>query len=137
MSNRPKSGPPALWERLSQYLPASLLILALLLIWQTATVIWQIQEWLLPSPTQIGKAAIEARGLLGPQVWQTAKETLLGFALALGTGTLLALIIDFSATLRRAIYPLLVVSQTIPIIAIVLAIAAIIIAFTRKSKAKK
>jgi len=118
MSDRLKSWPPALRERLSQYLPASLLILALLLIWQTATVIWQIQEWLLPSPTQIGKAAIEARGLLGPQVWQTAKETLLGFALALGTGTLLALIIDFSATLRRAIYPLLVVSQTIPIIAI-------------------
>jgi len=36
----------------------------------------------------------------------------------LGAGTLLALAIDFSATLRRAIYPLLVVSQTIPTIAI-------------------
>jgi len=43
---------------------------------------------------------------------------LLGFAVALGAGTLLALAIDFSATLRRAIYPLLVVSQTIPTIAI-------------------
>ena len=94
------------------------MILMSLVVWQGATVIWDIQKWLLPSPVQIGKAAVEARGLLGPHVWQTAKETLLGFAAALGVGILLALVIDFSTTLRRAIYPLLVVSQTIPTIAI-------------------
>jgi len=106
------------WGRLSQYLPAVTMILMLLAVWQAATMIWDIQKWLLPSPVQIGKAALEARKLLGPHVGQTAKETLLGFAVALGAGTLLALAIDFSATLRRAIYPLLVVSQTIPTIAI-------------------
>jgi ABC-type nitrate/sulfonate/bicarbonate transport system permease component len=51
-------------------------------------------------------------------VWQTLVETLVGFGLALVVGLSLALLIDFSATLRRAIYPLLVVSQTVPIIAI-------------------
>ena len=106
------------WKRLSQYLPAITMTVLLLVVWQAATMIWDIQKWLLPSPVQIGRAAIEAHQLLGPHIWQTAKETLLGFAVALGTGTLLALVIDFSPTLRRAIYPLLVVSQTIPTIAI-------------------
>ena len=106
------------WEGLSQYLPAVTMILMLLAVWQAATAIWDIQKWLLPSPLQIGRAAVEARQFLGPHVWQTAKETLLGFAVALGAGTLLALAIDFSPTLRKAIYPLLVVSQTIPTIAI-------------------
>ena len=111
-------GRAVLWGRLSQYLPAITMTVLLLVFWQAATMIWHIQEWLLPSPVQIGRAAVEARQLLGPHVWQTAKETLLGFAVALGAGTLLALAIDLSSTLRRAIYPLLVVSQTIPTIAI-------------------
>ena len=73
---------------------------------------------MLPSPLRIAQAGLEAKNLLGPHIWQTLTETLVGFGLALIVGLSLALLIDFSATLRRAIYPLLVVSQTIPIIAI-------------------
>lgn len=102
----------------SQVVPPALLVLLLLVCWQVATRLWQIQPWLLPSPLRIALAGLEARDLLGPHVWQTLVETLVGFGLALVVGLSLALLIDFSATLRRAIYPLLVVSQTVPIIAI-------------------
>jgi len=44
--------------------------------------------------------------------------TALGFALALGVGFALAFLIDASPLLRRALYPLLVASQTVPIVAI-------------------
>lgn len=105
-------------RRWSQVVPPTLLVLSLLVCWQAATRLWQIQPWLLPSPLRIALAGLEARDLLGPHVWQTLVETLVGFGLALVMGLSLALLIDFSATLRRAIYPLLVVSQTVPIIAI-------------------
>jgi ABC-type nitrate/sulfonate/bicarbonate transport system permease component len=95
-----------------------MLILSLLICWQVATWLWQIQPWLLPSPLRIARAGLEARDLLGPHVWQTIAETLVGFGLAMAVGLSLALVIDFSATMRRAIYPLLVISQTVPIIAI-------------------
>jgi len=63
--------------------------------------------------------ALLANGeVLAPHAWQTILETLLGFALALALGLGLALVIDLSLLLRRAIYPLLVFSQTIPILAI-------------------
>jgi ABC-type nitrate/sulfonate/bicarbonate transport system permease component len=105
-------------HRWIQLAPPAMLILSLLICWQVATWLWQIQPWLLPSPLRIARAGLEARDLLGPHVWQTIAETLVGFGLAMAVGLSLALVIDFSATMRRAIYPLLVISQTVPIIAI-------------------
>ena len=95
-----------------------LLIMTLLLLWQGATMVWDIAPYILPSPGQILRAALEARSLLGPHIWQTAQETLWGFALALAVGLGLGFLIDASAALRNAIYPILVVSQTIPTVAI-------------------
>ena len=101
-----------------EYGPALGLIVLLLAAWQGATAVWDIQPWLLPSPSAIAGAAVDARALLVPHILQTALETLAGFAAALVTGLALALLMDMSSTLRRAVYPLLVVSQTVPIIAI-------------------
>ncbi len=49
---------------------------------------------------------------------QTLLEAVLGFLLAVVTGLVLALAVDLSSLLRRTIYPLLVISQTIPVIAL-------------------
>lgn len=103
---------------LGRYLLPVLLVLALLGLWELACWHWRIPDWLLPPPSQIMRAAVEARGILAPHIWQTLLETWLGLFLALFTGLLLAVIVDVSPVLRRAVYPLLVVSQTVPIIAI-------------------
>lgn len=114
--------PDALERRVKQalwaYLPPVLLTVVLLAVWQCATWLWRIEAYLLPSPTGIIRAGVQARGLLSSHIQQTLRETLLGFALALLSGLLLALAIDLSSFLRRALYPLLVVSQTIPIMAL-------------------
>jgi ABC-type nitrate/sulfonate/bicarbonate transport system permease component len=94
------------------------LILSLAVLWELAARLWEIQPWLLPAPTQILSAGAAARELLGPHLWQTAQETLWGFALALAVGLSLGVLIELSPLLRNALYPLLVVSQTIPTIAI-------------------
>jgi ABC-type nitrate/sulfonate/bicarbonate transport system permease component len=103
---------------LARYAPPTALVLATLVLWQLATAILAIQPWLLPAPTAIARAAWEARGILAPHIVQTAQETLLGFALALGVGLTLGVIIDRWTLARDALYPLLVMSQTIPTIAI-------------------
>jgi ABC-type nitrate/sulfonate/bicarbonate transport system permease component len=103
---------------MARYAPPAGLVLTILVLWQLATALWQIQPWLLPAPVDIVRAGVAARGLLGPHVWQTAQETLLGFGLALAVGLSLGLLIDFSPAARSALYPILVVSQTIPLIAI-------------------
>src|SRR5205085_3664961 len=56
--------------------------------------------------------------LLLPHAWQTLLETVIGFLAALIVGLGLAVVIDLSLIMRQAIYPLLVISQTIPLLAI-------------------
>lgn len=100
--------------------PPVALILLLLVLWQVASSLLGIQIWLLPAPLDILAAAADSWLRLGlpAHTLQTVTEAILGFLLAVATGLTLALMVDFSALLRRVIYPLLVVSQTIPIIAI-------------------
>ncbi len=105
-------------QQAGQYgLPAALLV-GLLVVWEVLVRLLDVPKWLLPAPTQIVIAGVEAAPLLGPHIAQTMTETLLGLALALATGLFLAFAVDLSATLRRALYPLLVASQTIPILAL-------------------
>lgn len=101
-----------------RYVPPVVLILALLIFWQLSTVLWNIQSWLLPSPMEIVRSGFESHSLLWQHVWQTVIETLWGFVLALTVGLLLGLLVDVFPLVRDAVYPILVISQTIPIIAI-------------------
>lgn len=101
-----------------RYAPPLLLIVLLVVAWQAGTWLTGVPKWLLPSPLQVVLAGIGARGLLGPHTWQTLKETWLGLGLSLVVGLALALAIDFSALLRRTLYPVLVASQTVPILAL-------------------
>lgn len=107
------------WKRrLTMLAPPVVLVAALLALWQAGVQLSGIQTWLLPSPLAVIQAGWEARGLLGPHILQTTLETVVGFALALVAGVGLGLAIDYSSLLRSALYPLLVISQTVPTVAI-------------------
>jgi putative hydroxymethylpyrimidine transport system permease protein len=103
--------------------PAGLVVL-LLCLWQLAAEwdllanLLKIEDFLVPSPTQIGTALWEDRSLLADNAWVTLREVVLGFALAVVLGLGFAVLLHLSETLRRAVYPLLVASQTVPVIAI-------------------
>lgn len=99
-------------------MPALLLLLGLLVLWELFVLWGGTPRWILPSPSDIVRAGVEAAPLMAPHIWQTLLETWLGMALALVGGLILALAIDLSSLLRRALYPLLVASQTIPIMAL-------------------
>ncbi|HUP26987.1 MAG TPA: ABC transporter permease [Chloroflexia bacterium] len=103
-------------------LPPALALLALLAVWELYArfVVAGITggERLLPAPSSILQALGRNTLVLAPHTWQTLLETLAGFTLALVAGLGLAVVVDLSPLLRRAIYPLLVVSQTIPVLAI-------------------
>ena len=73
-------------------------------------------EFLVPAPSDIADALWNDRDLLAEDAWVTLREVVLGFALALISGLALAVLIHLSKSARRAVYPLLVASQTIPIV---------------------
>jgi ABC-type nitrate/sulfonate/bicarbonate transport system permease component len=108
----------AIRKKFGDYAPPISLILALLLACE-GTVVWRkVPAWILPAPTEILKATWQTLPLLTPHVLQTVQEMALGLVLALAAGVALAAALDLSTWLRRALYPLLIASQTIPILAL-------------------
>jgi putative hydroxymethylpyrimidine transport system permease protein len=101
-----------------------LVLLSLIGLWQIAASTGAIADalnlepYLVPSPAEIASSLWENRTLLAENAWVTLKEILLGFGCALVAGLGFAVLLHFSATMRRAFYPLIVASQTIPIIVI-------------------
>ena len=106
-----RSGP---WLRVS--LPALGLLVALLALWQIYASRPGMDAQLLPTPLAVWSALVAQRDILWQNTLVTLWETVVGFVVALIAGVLCAVAIDFSPVLRRALYPLLVTSQTIPII---------------------
>ena len=98
--------------------PAAALLLGLLALWEGFAYLEAVPRWILPGPLDILRAGLDAAPIMWPHIWQSLLETWLGLAMALVGGLALALVLDLSTLLRRAIYPLLVVSQTIPIMAL-------------------
>ena len=105
-------------QKLRDFAPPFGLLLTLLLAWE-AIVLWRkVPDWILPAPSEIWLVSWQNALLLGPHIRQTLLEMILGLALSLVTGIALAAALDLSPWLRRALYPLLVISQTIPILAL-------------------
>lgn len=98
-------------------LPAALLLLALIGIWELYVDLKgaTFSQALLPSPHQVVRSLYDDRSLLWSNFLITAKEVLLGILVAAVLGAILAVAIHFSPTLRRATYPLLVASQAVPV----------------------
>ena len=89
-----------------------------LALWQLYAVVSDVPESSLPAPTEIARAGWEHRDLLIDNTWVTVEEILIGFALAIALGVVLAILIRSSRTIERAVYPWLVVSQMVPVPAV-------------------
>jgi putative hydroxymethylpyrimidine transport system permease protein len=108
----------------ARWIPPVVVLVLLLGAWELAAR-WdlladalKLEPFLVPSPSEIAESLWRDRSLLAENAWVTLGEVLLGFALALALGFCFALLIHLSPTLRRAFYPLLVASQTVPVVAI-------------------
>jgi putative hydroxymethylpyrimidine transport system permease protein len=77
-----------------------------------------VDELILPAPSQIAQSLFDDRGLLWHNLLVTTSEVAVGLVAALVLGFLLAVALHFSRTARRAIYPLLVASQALPVVVI-------------------
>jgi putative hydroxymethylpyrimidine transport system permease protein len=94
---------------------ALLLLVALLGGWELFVDLGAVNALLLPAPHAIAAALYVDRGLLFSNFLVTAREVLLGILAATAAALVIATTMQFSHTIRGAVYPLLIASQTIPI----------------------
>jgi ABC-type nitrate/sulfonate/bicarbonate transport system permease component len=106
------------------WLPPLAVLAGLIALWEVAAQ-WDwiadaldIQPFLVPAPSDIADSLWTDRELLAENAWVTIQEVVLGFAIAAVAGFAFAVLLHLSDVARRAFYPLLMASQTVPVIAI-------------------
>jgi ABC-type nitrate/sulfonate/bicarbonate transport system permease component len=105
-------------DGLVSVLPPLAILVALFLAWEAYVAISGINAVTLPAPSRILENGWGQRDLLWQHSLVTLKETLLGMSVSIVLGVGLALAMDSIAAVRRALYPLLVGSQTVPVVVI-------------------
>jgi ABC-type nitrate/sulfonate/bicarbonate transport system permease component len=99
-------------------LPPVLIVLALFGIWELYVELSGIDRVTLPAPSRILEVGWRNRDLLAEHSLITQQEAALGLAASVTFGVTMALLIDALPPVRRGLYPLLVGSQTLPVVVI-------------------
>ena len=100
------------------WLPALILFLATVVLWEAAVRIFSISSFIIPAPTKIVQALVAQWGALMHATAVTAGEILFGFLVSVAVGVALALVIVRFDWLGRALYPLVVLFQNVPKVAL-------------------
>lgn len=98
--------------------PAAVALLIILLIWLVLSECGLIPSYMLPSPIDVGKAFVGDINLILTHSVVTLQETVYGLLLGVLLAFVIATLMDRFAVLDKAGYPLIVITQTIPTIAI-------------------
>lgn len=112
------TSPEGMAAKVVRWLPPLAIMVGILGVWEAYVRIFDVQKWLLPAPSVIIQTMADDAGLLTRHTVTTVEEVVVGFAMALAAGVILASVIALSTTIERAIYPFVIASQTIPIIVI-------------------
>lgn len=93
------------------------IMFTMLVLWEAAVHLLAIKSYVLPAPTAIFKELIASGPtIILPQLKATLIETLAGYGLAVAVAAVLSILILYSSAFRRGVLPLIIASQTIPVI---------------------
>lgn len=90
----------------------------LLVLWQAVCSLGLVDSFMLPSPVQVIKALIAEAPALAEHCTVTLSEAGVGLFCGVATGFIIAVIMDRFEPLYKAFYPIIVLTQTVPTVAI-------------------
>ena len=102
----------------SSKLPAVTAVLILLALWQLVSVLGLVPKYMLPSPVDVCLVFVKDWPNLLGNLTVTLQEAALGLVLGVAFGFICAVAMDAFDVLYKAFYPILVITQTIPTVAI-------------------
>ncbi|MFC8381257.1 ABC transporter permease [Nocardia sp. NPDC056952] len=106
------------WTGIRWAVPSIVTVAVLVAVWQIYVITSGVRPQVLPSPVRVVEQGWAHRDEIATHAAATLQVTLIGFAVSLSAAWILAVVVDFSPWLRRALVPLFVASQTVPIVAI-------------------
>jgi putative hydroxymethylpyrimidine transport system permease protein len=130
---QPPARARALWRRqslhgLRSYVPAIVLIVVAVGIWELMIRALDVPEYLWPAPSVVAKTVASEGHLILTAIGVTVREIVFGYLISVAAGLAIGSALHFSRTVRRAIYPILIASQSIPTV-VIAPILAIVLGF--------
>ena len=102
----------------SKIWPPALVVLLGLVAWEAAVHLFSIPPFLLPTPISVGETIVSESARLLPAAGRTAVATLLGFGASLVIGLVTGSVLSMTTVARRGVYPLTLLLQMVPLVAI-------------------
>ena len=106
------------WRRVGRLLVPVLAVLGVFVLWGVVVRLFDVKPYLVPSPEDALRAIRDDWEVLRPLTWTTVKETVLGVIVGAVLGFVLAVVMSRWSLVQRVVYPVLVASQAIPVVAI-------------------
>ncbi|WP_127752287.1 ABC transporter permease [Devosia sp. 1566] len=103
---------------LSQAGPAVFSVVTLILAWEAYVQLSGISPTALPAPSRIVVQGYQNRDALAGHTLATLQATILGFGCSLCAALLFSVVVDFFRPVRRALFPVFIITQTLPLVAI-------------------
>ncbi len=104
-------------RHVADWIPAVVVLVAAIVVWQGAIELFNVQQFLLPKPTDIATAFWNNLGTLWRGGWTTFQEALGGFVGGSVAGILFALLVARFRLVGAALLPLAIAANAVPIIA--------------------
>lgn len=105
-------------ENIGSKLAPIIFVVLLLIIWQVVVTAGGIEKYIMPAPTDVIKVLVTEFKTMVPHILATLYEGMVGFLIAIVLSIILAIIMDRFSLIKKALYPVLVISQTIPTVAL-------------------
>jgi ABC-type nitrate/sulfonate/bicarbonate transport system permease component len=99
-----------------RWLPPLLLLAGLLVAWEVLVRVLDVADYLLPPPSRVWAAFVRTFEVLPGHLWATFRTAVVGLALGAVVGVLVAVAIATVRIVRLALYPIVVASQSIPVV---------------------
>jgi NitT/TauT family transport system permease protein len=100
-------------KSIERWSPWALLVISIV-IWQIICSVFNVSEFIFPSPLRIWNQLIEYRTTIAAHAWRTYWVTMAGFGLAVVVGVLLGFVIGSSRMAYAAVYPLMTAFNALP-----------------------
>jgi len=97
---------------------ATLTFVGLFIVWEGAVRVFAVSPIILPAPSAVFLELAKNWKLLVGETGTTVYEVVIGFILSVATAVPLAILLTFSRSAERALYPLIIAAQTVPKIAV-------------------
>lgn len=106
------------YQNIGDQLIPILFIVAMLILWELVVNLGVVERYILPAPTDIVTALTVNGSDIMMHTWVTFFEGMTGLLVAVFLSLIMAIVMDQLPVVKKAIYPVLVISQTVPIIVI-------------------